>query len=348
MQIYELIRLLLVRLNDGLRHNLMHSLIRIPVNLSGLLFLRLVGIGNDGILFQIYQIHPIINLCHRRQNTVLLFFLPVCFQNPRNQIQQDCTRNAQIQRNHQNRNQVALIIRRYRKGNTNQVFSQRFKNAVVFLSVDFYNSAHHLCSAEVRPRHTDGFQLLSDRILIRCTQDFMGIEICHVKIHALIHRHIAHYGRYIILFDLRQKPHWFDSDLNHLISCAVPGDRIHHAPSLRGVRRDILAHRKTLILQHRLKVLHLLAGVKAVSIVLRFCSAVNFSRRIKQINFVNRHQRRDFLQLLRIIFRFQPRLQNVRHCPRTDNIIFLHRPDQIYLILLIFLNNADRLIQQHL
>ena len=64
------------------------------------------------------------------------------------------------------------------------------------------------------------------------------------------------------------------------------------------------------------------------------------------MNLIDGHQLSDLLQLFLIILCLRIGVDDVRHGLGPDNAILLQRFDHLFLILLIFLNNADHLIQQ--
>ena len=138
-----------------------------------------------------------------------------------------------------------------------------------------------------------------DVIRICGTHDLLCIPVGNKYFNALVSRYIGHNLRDLVCLHLLYKTGRFNSGLYDTCSAVVPAYSIHHRLALCGIRRDILTHREFFILEHGLKISHLLSRIKAEAVILRYRSAVYNSVRGKQMYLIYRHKLGNALEFIK-------------------------------------------------
>ena len=134
-------------------------------------------------------------------------------------------------------------------------------------------------------------------IMDRRALDQPGLGIGNDYIDSRIRRHSRYDLGDLICMKLAQQPQRLYADLYHPRSVIVPANRVHHKLGFRGIRSNILTHRKLFILQHRFKICHLFTGIKTVTVVFRNGSRIYCPGSIKQMDLIDHDQFGDLAQL---------------------------------------------------
>ena len=103
------------------------------------------------------------------------------------------------------------------------------------------------------------------------------------------------------------------------------------------IRLYILNHFQGFVLKHRLKIIHLLPGVKAITIILGMGSGNDLACSINNVDLIYFHKFRDLTQFIQIISCPGVLLQNIGNglcIMKTFRSIFLAQPGKFLLILL--------------